>query len=253
MPPWTAWPGHYPVVRHTADGLDIDHFCQRLALDTICHYHLPGSLQTMSDDLYDAAAVDGANAWQRLVYVTLPVLKPVLVVIIMLRSIFMFNKFDIVWLLTAGGPLTATEHLPILAYQRTFRLFDIGGGAAVATSIFIFDAADLALLQTVSHRGAWLDATLTMDDCTPCAAASPLWRCDHLFAVSHVLDGHFRAAGPTGAVSTAASARTLGVEKLRYDSAPDRFPTYYVNSIVVAYSTTLLTILVATPMAYAGA
>ena len=181
------------------------------------------ALQTMSDDLYDAAAVDGANAWQRLVYVTLPVLKPVLVVIIMLRSIFMFNKFDIVWLLTAGGPLTATEHLPILAYQRTFRLFDIGGGASSGhLYLHFFDPADLALLQTVSHRGAWLDATLTMDDCTPCAAASPLWRCDHLFAVSHVLDGHFRAAGPTGAVSTAAPARTLGVEKLRYDSAPDR-------------------------------
>jgi multiple sugar transport system permease protein len=96
------------------------------------------ALQTVSDDLYDAAAVDGATGWQRLLYVTLPVLKPVLVVIIMLRSIFMFNKFDIVWLLTQGGPLTATEHLPILAYQRTFAMFDIGGGAAVATSIFIF-------------------------------------------------------------------------------------------------------------------
>jgi multiple sugar transport system permease protein len=96
------------------------------------------ALQTVSDDLYDAAAVDGASAWQRLCYVTLPVLKPVLVVIVMLRSIFMFNKFDIVWLLTGGGPMNATEHLPILAYQRTFRMFDIGGGAAVATSIFIF-------------------------------------------------------------------------------------------------------------------
>jgi multiple sugar transport system permease protein len=96
------------------------------------------ALQTVSDDLYDAAAVDGASSWQRFLYVTLPVLKPVLVVIVVLRSIFMFNKFDIVWLLTAGGPLTATEHLPILAYQKTFRMFDIGGGAAVATSIFIF-------------------------------------------------------------------------------------------------------------------
>ena len=89
-------------------------------------------------DLYDAAAVDGATPWQRLWYVTLPVLKPVLVVIVMLRGIFMFNKFDIVWLLTAGGPLSATEHLPILAYQKTFRMFDIGGGAAIATSIFLF-------------------------------------------------------------------------------------------------------------------
>lgn len=96
------------------------------------------ALQSVSEDLYDAAAVDGCSPWQRLWYVTLPVLKPVLVVIVMLRSIFMFNKFDIVWLLTGGGPLNATEHLPILAYQKTFRMFDIGGGSAIATSIFLF-------------------------------------------------------------------------------------------------------------------
>ena len=96
------------------------------------------ALQTISDDLYDAAAVDGTNAWQRFIYVTLPVLKPVLVVIIMLRTIFMFNKFDIVWLLTGGGPLTTTEHLPMLMYLRTFDMFDLGGGTAIATSSFLF-------------------------------------------------------------------------------------------------------------------
>lgn len=96
------------------------------------------ALQTISEDLYDAASVDGAHAWQQFIHVTLPVLKPVLVVIIMLRTIFMFNKFDIVWLLTRGGPLTSTEHLPILAYLKTFDMFDIGGGTAVATSIFVF-------------------------------------------------------------------------------------------------------------------
>ena len=99
------------------------------------------ALQTISDDLYDAAAVDGANAWKRLIYITLPVLKPVLIVIVMLRTIFMFNKFDIVWLMTNGGPLTTTEHLPILAYVKTFDMFDIGGGTAIATSIFVFLAA----------------------------------------------------------------------------------------------------------------
>ena len=99
------------------------------------------ALQTVSDDLYDAAAVDGANAWKRLIHITLPVLKPVLIVIVMLRTIFMFNKFDIVWLMTNGGPLTATEHLPILAYVKTFDMFDIGGGTAIATSIFVFLAA----------------------------------------------------------------------------------------------------------------
>jgi multiple sugar transport system permease protein len=91
------------------------------------------ALQTVNEELYEAARVDGATAWQRLWYVVLPVLKPVLVIIVLLRAIWMFNKFDVIWLLTQGGPLGATEHLPILAYQLTFRLFDVGGGAAVAT------------------------------------------------------------------------------------------------------------------------
>lgn len=60
-----------------------------------------------------------------------------LTVIILLRAIWMFNKFDIIWLLTQGGPVGATEHLPILAYRKTFTLFDIGGGAAVATISFL--------------------------------------------------------------------------------------------------------------------
>jgi multiple sugar transport system permease protein len=59
------------------------------------------------------------------------------VVIVLLRGIWMFNKFDIIWLLTHGGPLEATEHLPILSYVLTFNLFDIGGGAAVATISFL--------------------------------------------------------------------------------------------------------------------
>jgi multiple sugar transport system permease protein len=91
------------------------------------------ALQTVNEELYEAARVDGATAWQRLWYVILPVLRPVLVIIILLRTIWMFNKFDVIWLLTQGGPLGATEHLPILAYQLTFKLFDVGGGAAVAT------------------------------------------------------------------------------------------------------------------------
>jgi multiple sugar transport system permease protein len=61
----------------------------------------------------------------------------VLTVVVLLRAIWMFNKFDIIWLLTKGGPLGATEHLPILAYKRAFSLFDVGGGAAVATLSFL--------------------------------------------------------------------------------------------------------------------
>lgn len=94
-------------------------------------------LQTVDEELYEAARVDGAGAWQRLRHVTLPVLRPILVIIVLLRAIWMFNKFDVIWLLTRGGPLQATEHLPILAYQKAFGLYDVGGGAAVATINFL--------------------------------------------------------------------------------------------------------------------
>ena len=49
----------------------------------------------------------------------------------------MFNKFDIIWIMTKGGPLGATEHLPILTYQKAFQTYDIGGGTAVATVSFV--------------------------------------------------------------------------------------------------------------------
>ncbi len=94
-------------------------------------------LQGVPVELYEAARLDGATSWQCFVRITLPALRPVLMVIMLLRGIFMFNKFDMVWLLTAGGPLNATENLPVLAYQQTFNTFDIGGGAATACSIFL--------------------------------------------------------------------------------------------------------------------
>jgi multiple sugar transport system permease protein len=101
---------------------------------TIC---VLAGLQTIPPALYEAAKVDGAGPVARFLHVTLPQLKPVLTVVVLLRAVWMFNKFDIIWLLTRGGPLGATEHLPILAYKRAFSLFDVGGGAAVATVSFL--------------------------------------------------------------------------------------------------------------------
>ena len=94
-------------------------------------------LQSVPVQLYEAAKVDGASAWKRFIHITLPQLKPVLTVIVLLRAIWMFNKFDIVWLLTRGGPLQATEHLPVLAYRKAFGDFDVGAGAAVSTISFL--------------------------------------------------------------------------------------------------------------------
>jgi multiple sugar transport system permease protein len=101
---------------------------------TVCFL---AGLQSVPQALYDAAKVDGAGAFSRFLHVTLPQLRPVLTVVVLLRAIWMFNKFDIIWLMTKGGPLGATEHLPVLAYKRAFSLFDVGGGAAVATLSFL--------------------------------------------------------------------------------------------------------------------
>lgn len=101
-------------------------------------------LQSVPDELYEAARVDGATAWQRFWHITLPQLRPVLTVVVLLRAIWMFNKFDIIWLTTRGGPLEATEHLPVLAYRKTFEMYQLGEGAAVSAisflilSVFIF-------------------------------------------------------------------------------------------------------------------
>lgn len=94
------------------------------------------ALQTVPTSLYEAARVDGTNAVQRFFHITLPVLRPILTVVVLLRAIWMFNKFDVIWLLTRGGPVGSTENLAILSYRHAFNLFDIGGGAAIATISF---------------------------------------------------------------------------------------------------------------------
>jgi len=94
-------------------------------------------LQTIPTQLYEAARVDGAGPWRQFWHITLPGLRSVLVVVILLRGIWMFNKFDLIWLLTKGGPLNQTETLPTLAYRKSFLEFNLGGGAAVATISFL--------------------------------------------------------------------------------------------------------------------
>lgn len=103
-------------------------------------------LQTIPDDLYDAAKVDGANAFRRFLDITLPQLAEVLFVVVLLRSIWMFTKFDTPWLLIQGGgaePYIRT--LPIYTYQRTFAYYEAGRGSAMAVLMFLMLVAAAAL------------------------------------------------------------------------------------------------------------
>lgn len=94
-------------------------------------------LQTIPPELYEAAKVDGANPIQSFRYITLPAIANVLVVVVLLRWIFMFDKFDPIWILTRGGPGSATTVLPILAYNYTFQGMQLGNGAAIAMLVFL--------------------------------------------------------------------------------------------------------------------
>lgn len=102
-------------------------------------------LQTVPVQLYEAARVDGAGPIRQFFHITLPTLRPILTVIILLRGVWMFNKLDVIWLTTRGGPLGATEHLPVLSYRKAFALYDIGTGAAIATLSFLVLMAAVTL------------------------------------------------------------------------------------------------------------
>jgi multiple sugar transport system permease protein len=95
-------------------------------------------LQTIPLELYEAARVDGASAWARFRYVTLPQLRAVMFVVILLRGIWMFTKFDTVWLWGEGaGAGSEIRTLPIYTYMRTFTYYQAGFGAALSVTMFL--------------------------------------------------------------------------------------------------------------------
>jgi multiple sugar transport system permease protein len=93
-------------------------------------------LVAVPQDLYDAAKVDGAGPLHRFRYVTLPMLKPILSVVMLFSVIFTFADFDIVWVLTRGGPTNSTHLFATLAYQTGLVSSKLGEGAAIALFLF---------------------------------------------------------------------------------------------------------------------
>jgi len=92
------------------------------------------ALQAVPKELYEAAAVDGANAWQRFKNISLPGIRPVILIVFLISTINTINSFEAVWLTTAGGPSDATVILPIFAYKG-LTSFQIGQSAAAALSL----------------------------------------------------------------------------------------------------------------------
>jgi multiple sugar transport system permease protein len=90
--------------------------------------------------VYEAAAVDGAGRWQTFRSITLPLLAPVLLAALLFRTLDALRAFDLMFVLTGGGPAASTETLTILAYRSLFQTLQLGPGAAVAVVVFLLVA-----------------------------------------------------------------------------------------------------------------
>jgi multiple sugar transport system permease protein len=95
-------------------------------------------LQSIPGELYEAAKVDGANATQRFFNITLPQLQPVLYVVGLIGTLWAFNIFDVIWLLTQGGPAGSTQTLPVMIYDRAFNGFAMGEASAISVLLCVF-------------------------------------------------------------------------------------------------------------------
>jgi multiple sugar transport system permease protein len=93
-------------------------------------------LQSIPDDLYEAASVDGATPWQKFRHLTLPLLKPALLLALLFRTIDALRVFDLVFVMTQGGPADATNVLQFYGYKKTFAEGMIGYGSAIAVTVF---------------------------------------------------------------------------------------------------------------------
>nr|WP_256371794.1 sugar ABC transporter permease [Rubellimicrobium sp. CFH 75288] len=106
-------------------------------------------------DLHEAARVDGAGPWQRFARITWPLLAPTLAVLLVIGTLLSFNVFDIIWLLTGGGPAGSTRTLPVLIYETAFRGYRVSEAATIAVlSTLVLMAFAVLATRSLALSGA---------------------------------------------------------------------------------------------------
>ena len=116
---------------------------------------LLAGLQTISPALYEAAAIDGATPWQRFWHITLPLLTPIIAVVMTFSVLFTFTDFQLIYVLTRGGPLNATHLMATLSFQRAISGGALGEGAALAIAMVPFLLATILFSYFGLQRRAW--------------------------------------------------------------------------------------------------
>jgi multiple sugar transport system permease protein len=120
---------------------------------------LLAGLQTISPSLYEAAAIDGASGWQKFWHVTLPMLSPIIAVVMTFSVLFTFTDFQLIWVLTRGGPINATHLMATLSFQRAIPGGALGEGAAIATAMIPFLLAAILFSYFGLQRRRWQHGT----------------------------------------------------------------------------------------------
>jgi multiple sugar transport system permease protein len=113
---------------------------------------LLAGLQGIPGELYEAAAVDGAKAWQKFWYITLPALAPISSVVLLLLAVWAFRRFDVVFLLTRGGPGDATLTLIMQTFDRAFRFYDLSYSATLGVATLAISAILAAIYLRTLKR-----------------------------------------------------------------------------------------------------
>lgn len=116
---------------------------------------LLAGLQTISPSYYEAASLDGASGWQQFRYVTLPLLTPIIAVVMTFSVLMTFTDFQLIYVLTRGGPLNATHLMATLSFQRAIPGGNLGEGAAIATAMVPFLLAAILFSYFGLQRRAW--------------------------------------------------------------------------------------------------
>jgi multiple sugar transport system permease protein len=116
---------------------------------------LLAGLQTIPPSLYEAASLDGATEWQKFWHVTLPMLTPIIAVVMTFSVLFTFTDFQLIYVLTRGGPLNSTHLMATLSFQRAIPGGALGEGAALATAMVPFLLAAILFSYFGLQRRAW--------------------------------------------------------------------------------------------------
>jgi multiple sugar transport system permease protein len=116
---------------------------------------LLAGLQTVSPSLYEAATIDGATSWQRFRFITYPLLTPIIAVVMTFSVLFTFTDFQLIWVMTRGGPVNATHLMATYSYQRAILGGQLGEGAAISTAMIPFLLAAILVSWFGLQRRKW--------------------------------------------------------------------------------------------------